>query len=108
MQPSIRPVRDSDWPAVTAIFNHFVLESFAAYPDRPVDEGFLRGRAAAAPDYPFLVAEVEEDVVGFAYPVVPEGQARIRTQMSAGHDRSHLDRALAAFEKTGQELGVIA
>ncbi|MFK8031363.1 MAG: glycine C-acetyltransferase [Gammaproteobacteria bacterium] len=46
-------------------------------------------------------------VVGFAYPVVPEGQARIRTQMSAAHDREHLDEAIAAFTEVGEELGVI-
>jgi glycine C-acetyltransferase len=38
-------------------------------------------------------------VISFSYPVVPEGKARIRTQMSAGHDISHLDKALSAFEK---------
>ena len=38
-------------------------------------------------------------VIGFSYPVVPQGQARIRTQMSAGHDQIHLDKAIAAFEK---------
>lgn len=47
-------------------------------------------------------------VVGFSYPVVPEGKARIRTQMSAGHGREHLDQALAAFENVGKTLGVIA
>jgi glycine C-acetyltransferase len=47
-------------------------------------------------------------VTGFSYPVVPAGQARIRAQMSAAHDRQHLDRAIAAFEKVGRELGVIA
>lgn len=46
-------------------------------------------------------------VIGFSYPVVPQGQARIRTQMSAGHDRQHLDKAIAAFAKVGRELGVI-
>lgn len=46
-------------------------------------------------------------VVGFSYPVVPKGQARIRTQMSAGHDKEHLDRAIAAFAKVGRKLGVI-
>jgi glycine C-acetyltransferase len=46
-------------------------------------------------------------VIGFSYPVVPHGQARIRTQMSAGHTSAHLERALAAFEKVGRELGVI-
>jgi len=46
-------------------------------------------------------------VIGFSYPVVPQGQARIRTQMSAAHQRPHLDRAIAAFIKVGRELGVI-
>jgi len=46
-------------------------------------------------------------VVGFSFPVVPRGQARIRTQMSAGHTRAHLDRALAAFIKVGRELEVV-
>lgn len=46
-------------------------------------------------------------VVGFSFPVVPKGQARIRTQMSAAHDREHLDRAIDAFRDTGRELGII-
>ncbi|ANO53161.1 glycine C-acetyltransferase [Woeseia oceani] len=46
-------------------------------------------------------------VVGFAFPVVPRGQARIRTQMSAGLERSHLEKAVAAFATVGRELGVI-
>jgi glycine C-acetyltransferase len=46
-------------------------------------------------------------VTGFFYPVVPQGQARIRTQMSAAHTREHLDRAIAAFIKVGKQLGVI-
>ena len=46
-------------------------------------------------------------VVGFYYPVVPKEQARIRVQLSAAHTQTHLDRALAAFEKIGKELGVI-
>ncbi|TNE81677.1 MAG: glycine C-acetyltransferase [Bacteroidetes bacterium] len=46
-------------------------------------------------------------VIGFYYPVVPKGQARIRVQISAGHDQSHLDKAIAAFTKVGKGLGVI-
>lgn len=46
-------------------------------------------------------------VIGFFYPVVPKGEARIRVQLSAAHTKDHLDRALAAFEKVGKELGVI-
>jgi glycine C-acetyltransferase len=47
-------------------------------------------------------------VIGFSYPVVPQGQARIRTQMSAALTRAQLERALAAFTRVGRELGVIA
>jgi glycine C-acetyltransferase len=46
-------------------------------------------------------------VIGFSFPVVPKGQARIRTQMSAAHEPQHIDRAVAAFAKVGRELGVI-
>jgi glycine C-acetyltransferase len=46
-------------------------------------------------------------VIGFYFPVVPKGEARIRVQLSAAHTRSHLDRALAAFVKIGRELEVI-
>jgi glycine C-acetyltransferase len=47
-------------------------------------------------------------VIGFSFPVVPRGQARIRVQISAGHSRAHLDSAIAAFAKVGRALGVIS
>ncbi len=46
-------------------------------------------------------------VIGFFYPVVPKGQARIRVQLSAAHEIAHLDKAIAAFAKVGKELGVV-
>jgi glycine C-acetyltransferase len=46
-------------------------------------------------------------VIGFSFPVVPKGRARIRTQMSAAHEPEHIDRAVAAFTAVGRELGVI-
>ena len=46
--------------------------------------------------------------IGFFYPVVPKGKARIRTQISAAHEKEHLDKAIAAFIKVGRELGVIS
>jgi glycine C-acetyltransferase len=46
-------------------------------------------------------------VTGFGFPVVPQGQARVRCQISAAHTRDHLDRALAAFKKVGERLGLI-
>ena len=47
-------------------------------------------------------------VIGFFYPVVPKGKARIRVQLSAAHTRDHLDKAIAGFEKVGKELGIIS
>jgi glycine C-acetyltransferase len=46
-------------------------------------------------------------VVGFSYPVVPKGQARIRVQMSAAHTHTQLEAAVTAFAQVGRELGVI-
>lgn len=46
-------------------------------------------------------------VIGFYYPVVPKGAARIRVQISAAHERSHLDKAIAAFTKVGKEMGIL-
>lgn len=46
-------------------------------------------------------------VVGFYYPVVPKDLARIRVQISAGHEKEHLDKCIAAFTKVGKQLGVI-
>jgi len=47
-------------------------------------------------------------VIGFYYPVVPKDQARIRVQLSAGHEIGHLDKAVKAFEKIGRELNVLS
>ena len=57
----------------------------------------------------FAAALQEEGiyVTGFFYPVVPQGQARIRVQISAAHEREHLDKCIAAFIKVGKELGVL-
>ena len=57
----------------------------------------------------FAAGLLEEGIyaIGFFFPVVPKGQARIRIQLSAAHSREHLDRAIAAFTKVGQHLGVI-
>ncbi len=46
-------------------------------------------------------------VIGFSFPVVPDGQARIRTQMSAAHAFEQIDTAIAAFTKVGRALGVL-
>ena len=57
-----------------------------------------------------FAAEMQKEgifVTGFYYPVVPKGQARIRVQLSAGHEKAHLDRAIDAFVKVGKKLGVL-
>lgn len=84
-----------------------------------VDAGFeiIDGDAAIVPVmlYDAKLAQTMADklleegiyVIGFFYPVVPKGKARIRVQLSAAHKREHLDKAIAAFSKVGKELGII-
>ncbi len=68
----------------------------------------MLGDAALAGRMAELLLKEGIYVVGFSYPVVPKGKARIRTQMSAAHELEHLDKALTAFAKVGKELGIIS
>ena len=63
--------------------------------------------AVLAADFAARLLEERIYVIGFFFPVVPKGQARIRVQLSAAHEQMHLDKAIKAFEKIGKELGVI-
>ena len=63
--------------------------------------------AKLSQDFAAKLLEEGVYVVGFYYPVVPKGQARIRVQISAAHEQHHLDHAITAFKKIGKELGVI-
>jgi glycine C-acetyltransferase len=63
--------------------------------------------AKLSQDFANRMADEGIFVTGFYYPVVPKGQARIRVQLSAAHEREHLDKAIAAFIKVGKELNVI-
>jgi glycine C-acetyltransferase len=67
----------------------------------------MLGDAALAATFAERLLERGVYVIGFSFPVVPMGKARIRTQMCAGHDRSKLDQAIDAFVAVGRELGVI-
>ena len=67
----------------------------------------MLGDAALAQEMAAQMLERGIYVIGFSFPVVPKGQARIRTQMSAAHSPADIDRAVAAFATVGRELGVI-
>jgi len=67
----------------------------------------MLGDARLSQDFAARLLEEGIYVIGFFFPVVPKGKARIRVQISAGHERSHLEKAVAAFSKVGKELGVI-
>ena len=67
----------------------------------------MLGDAKLATEMANRLLEHDIYVIGFSFPVVPKGQARIRTQMSAGLTREHLDRAIDSFGKVGRELGVL-
>lgn len=66
----------------------------------------MLGDAKLASDMADAMLKEGVYVIGFSYPVVPKDQARIRTQMSAGHDKQHLDKAITAFAKVGKQFGV--
>ncbi|TJU70011.1 MAG: aminotransferase class I/II-fold pyridoxal phosphate-dependent enzyme, partial [Mesorhizobium sp.] len=66
------------------------------------------GDAALASQMADMLLERGIYVIGFSFPVVPKGQARIRTQMSAAHSNADIDRAVEAFGAVGRELGVIS
>src|SRR5262245_58886972 len=75
----------------------------AGHPIIPV----MLGDAALAQQMAVKMLERGIYVIGFSFPVVPKGQARIRTQMSAAHSAADIDRAVAAFVEVGRELGVL-
>jgi glycine C-acetyltransferase len=67
----------------------------------------MLGDAALAARFAEQLLERGVYVIGFSYPVVPMGKARIRTQMCAGHSREQLDRAVDAFTEVGRQLGLV-
>ena len=91
-----------------AYFRHQMTElgfelAGADHPIVPV----MLGDASLAGKFAERMLEEGIYVVGFSFPVVPKGKARIRTQMSAAHTKEHIDRAVAAFAKVGRELEII-
>ena len=96
-----------------------LVENVNYFRDRMMEAGFdIKPTQSAicavmlydAPLSQKFAARMQEEgiyVTGFYYPVVPKGQARIRVQLSAGHERAHLDKCIQAFIKVGKELGVL-
>ncbi|MGN6584111.1 MAG: aminotransferase class I/II-fold pyridoxal phosphate-dependent enzyme, partial [Rhizobiaceae bacterium] len=74
--------------------------------DHPIIPVML-GDAKMASEMAARLLDHDIYVIGFSFPVVPKGQARIRTQMSAAHDSTDIDRAVEAFGEVGRELGVL-
>jgi glycine C-acetyltransferase len=66
----------------------------------------MLGDAKLANDMARLMLSEGIYVIGFSHPVVPMGKARIRVQLSAGHNKEHIDQAVDAFIKVGKQLGV--
>ena len=81
---------------------------FAIRPGEHPIVPIMLGEARLAQDMAAALLDEGIYVVGFSYPVVPKGQARIRVQLSAAHTREHLERAVAAFVKVGGMLGVLS
>jgi glycine C-acetyltransferase len=82
-------IKEGDHPIVPIMFSDFENDAVLAsqFADRLLEEGIY--------------------VIGFFFPVVPKGLSRIRVQISAGHEKEHLDKAIDAFTKVGKELAVI-
>jgi glycine C-acetyltransferase len=105
--------------AATTALRDRLMENTRYFRDRMSKVGYdlLQGETAIVPVmlYDAKLANQVADamlaegiyVIGFSFPVVPEGQARIRVQISAAHERNHLDRAVDAFEKVGRDLGIV-
>ena len=91
--------------------DYFIAKRKAAGFDiKPTESAICAVMLYDAPLSQKMAARLQEEgiyVTGFYYPVVPKGQARIRVQVSAGHEKEHLDKCVAAFTKIGKELGVI-
>jgi len=77
------------------------------HPIVPIMFGKFENDAKLAQDFAAALLDEGIYVIGFSYPVVPRGQARIRVQLSAAHEIGHIDKAVEAFTKIGKRLGVI-
>lgn len=100
-------LRDKLWENAKYFRKHIEAAGFDVKPGEHAIIPIMLYDAKLSQDFAAKLLEEGIYVIGFYFPVVPKGQARIRVQMSAGHDKEHLDKAIAAFTKVGKELGVI-
>ncbi len=100
-------LRDKLWDNTKYFRSKIVEAGFDVKPGEHAIVPVMLYDAKLSQDFASKLLEEGIYVIGFYYPVVPKGQARIRVQISAGHEKEHLDKAIAAFTKVGKELGVI-
>jgi glycine C-acetyltransferase len=86
--------------------NEITKAGFTIKPSKSAIIAIMLFDARLSQDFASRLLEEGIYVIGFYYPVVPKGEARIRVQISAAHSREHLDKALQAFIKVGKELKV--
>jgi len=100
-------LRDKLWENTQYFREQITLAGFDIKPGTHPIVPIMLYEAKLAQDFAAKLLQEGIYVIGFFYPVVAKGNARIRVQLSAAHDRHHIDKAIAAFTKIGKELGVL-
>ncbi len=100
-------LRDKLWENTKYFREQITKAGFDIKPGEHPIVPIMLYEAKLAQDFAAKLLQEGIYVIGFFYPVVAKGNARIRVQLSAAHDRHHIDKAIAAFTKVGKELGVI-
>jgi glycine C-acetyltransferase len=107
MLSSSTALRDKLWENTDYFRTQILAAGFDIKPGTHPIVPIMLYDAKLAQDFAARLLEEGIYVIGFFYPVVAKGNARIRVQISAGHERNHIDKAIAAFTKVGKELGVL-
>jgi glycine C-acetyltransferase len=100
-------LRDKLWENTQYFREQITLAGFDIKPGTHPIVPIMLYEAKLAQDFAARLLQEGIYVIGFFYPVVAKGNARIRVQLSAAHDRHHIDKAITAFTKVGKELGVL-
>jgi len=100
-------LRDKLWNNTAYFREQIVKAGFEIKPGEHPIVPIMLYEAKLAQDFAARLLEEGIYVTGFFYPVVAKGNARIRVQISAAHERHHFDKAIAAFAKVGKDLGVL-